>query len=313
MAEDASTNPAVPHSGIRASFHSGRAVVLLFGPTGVGKTELLARLGDRIEVISADSVQVYRGLDIGSAKPGPEERRRIPHHLIDIRDPHEQFTVGDFVRLADEAVAKIRSRDRRPVVSGGTAYYLHAYLYGLAPAPPSDPHIREQLQERLTVEGLPALFARLRRVDPETAGRVGPNDHYRITRALEVYEQTGRPLSAFPRPTQPREGVHTVNLGLYRPRADLYERIDARVDCMIAAGLYGEVQHLVAVGYGAGSPGLRAIGYAEWFDEAGRLVGPEHVDTVTRLIKRNCRRYAKRQITFFSRLPDVQWVDASLP
>lgn len=294
-------------------------IILLFGPTGVGKTELLRTLGNRsdrrgrVEVVSADSVQVYRGLNIGSAKPSLEQRARIPHHLIDIRNPDEQFTVGDFLRLADEAVAQIRTRGNRAVVSGGTAFYLHAYLFGLAKAPACDPEIRARVRAQLDADGLPALRERLRAVDPQTADRLGPADAYRITRALEVFEQTGRPLSDFPRPQEPRVGVQTVNVGLTRPRAKLYERINARVDQMIADGLYEEVSGLSQAGYGATSPGLRAIGYAEWFDPDGRLVSEAATSEVAQRIKRNSRRYAKRQLTFFARLPEVIWVDADDP
>lgn len=294
-------------------------IILLFGPTGVGKTELLRTLGNRsdrrgsVEVVSADSVQVYRGLNIGSAKPSLEQRSRIPHHLIDIRNPDEQFTVGDFLRLADEAVAQIRTRGNRAVVSGGTAFYLHAYLFGLAQAPACDPEIRARVRAQLDADGLPALCERLRAVDPQTADRLGPADAYRITRALEVFEQTGRPLSDFPRPQEPRAGIQTVNVGLARPRAKLYERINARVDQMIAGGLYEEVRGLSQAGYGATSPGLRAIGYAEWFTPDGRLVSEAAASEVAQRIKRNSRRYAKRQLTFFARLPEVIWVDADDP
>lgn len=288
---------------------STKPVLLLFGPTAVGKTDYLTKLDERIEVISADSVQVYRGLDIGSAKPASSELAAVPHHLIDVRDPREQFTVGDFLREADALVPQIAARGARAVISGGTAYYLHAYVFGLAPAPASNHEVRAKVAARLDREGLPALFARLQQIDPTTAARIGHADSYRITRALEVYEQTGKPLSSFPRPNSPRPGVEFACVGVRRPRQQLYARINRRVEEMIAAGLYDEVRGLVAAGYRQSDPGLRAIGYAEWFDEEGRLRGEAETDAVAGLIKRNSRRYAKRQMTFFARLPDVKWLD----
>jgi tRNA dimethylallyltransferase len=271
-----------------------------------------------MELVSADSMQVYRGMDIGTAKPSPEEQRRFPHHLIDIRNPGEQFNVGEFVRLADECCTGIAARGALPVVSGGTGFYLRNFILGLPEAPPADEGIRATLQEELRVRGAPALMAELALGDPVSAGRIHVNDVYRLLRALEVQRLSGRPLSSFKLSggeSQARVGRYRfLIIGLERERGDLYRRIDERCAAMVRAGLPAEVQALVAQGYGPGDPGLKAIGYREFFGElAGdRLgAGPEDLAGVEELVARNSRRYAKRQITFFASIPQVRWVRLS--
>ncbi|MFP4114413.1 MAG: tRNA (adenosine(37)-N6)-dimethylallyltransferase MiaA [Spirochaetota bacterium] len=281
-------------------------MLFLFGPTAVGKTGLLETLADRpVEVVSADSMQVYRGMDVGTAKPDPSFRSRVPHHLIDIRNPDEQYDVGAFVHDADEAIAAIHGRGRVPVVSGGTGYYFKHLFLGLPESPPSDPAVRAAVRERADREGLSALYAELGRVDPSTAARVGENDRYRITRALEVYEQTGRPLSSFAMVGEPRADLRVTSVCVTRDREELGVRIRRRVDEMFASGLRAEVERLVSAGYGPADPGLRAIGYREFFAEDGavRPVGDD--GAIAAEIARNTRRYAKRQETFFRQLPDV--------
>lgn len=288
-------------------------VILLFGPTAVGKTALLDELpSDRFELINADSMQVYRGMDIGTAKPSLEFRCRIPHHLIDICDPHDQFHVGDFVRLAETAIAEIVSRGRISVVSGGTAYYLRTLMFGMPAVPPSDPTTRKRILEELAAQGLAALYKRLSQIDRTTAERVGPSDPYRIARALEVYESSGKPLSTFPPPIAPRDDMQFTALGLDRPRAELHQRISDRVDGMLRAGLVGEVTRLVANGYTAKDPGMKGIGYREFFSPDGRFI-PDRPETVAEQIKTDSRRYAKRQMTFFRSLPNTQWFDPDDP
>ena len=281
-------------------------VVVVFGPTAVGKTELLLSLfTGRGEVVSADSMQVYRGMEIGTAKPAPDERLALPHHLIDILDPDTQFTVGDFVRLTDTAVASILERRMIPVVSGGTAYYLKTWLYGLAEAPPSDPEIRARLLEEAGREGDKALHRRLAGIDPVSAARIPVADRYRIVRALEVHRLTGLPLSSFRVPDRPRDELVPLLVGLDRDRQDLYARIDRRVDEMFERGLENEVRNLIRSGFGANDPGMQAIGYREFFtmSASGCLTLRELRET----IKRSSRRYAKRQLTFFRSLPGVRW------
>lgn len=297
------------------STRSKSKALLFFGPTGVGKTELLSQLPVPAEVINADSMQVYRGLDIGTAKPPQEVLSRIPHHLVDICDPEEQFHVGRFVEEANRLIPEIEERGALPIVSGGTAFYFRNLIYGLPGTPESTPETREFLQRRLEAEGLEALYAELREVDPESAERIEANDRYRILRALEVYLESGYPLSAFAPQWVPREDLEVVALGLYREREHLYRRINERVEGMFDAGLPGEVARLVRAGHGPETPAMRAIGYREFFRyataaelESGRL-SDESRERIVREIQKNSRRYAKRQITFFSRLPAVRWLE----
>lgn len=295
---------------------SSNRVLLLFGPTASGKTALLsdlflgnARFGlPEAEVVSADSMQVYRGLNIGTAKPDPALLRALPHHLLDIREPSEQFTAGDFVREADRACAEIAGRGRLPVVSGGTAFYLKNFVCGLPEAPPADPGIRAEVERDLREGGVDALREELAARDPESAGRIHPRDAYRLTRAVEVLRLTGSPLSSFNVPASPRPGYDLLLIALDRPREDLYARIDARVAAMFEAGLAGEVRGLLAAGFGESDPGMQAIGYRE-FLEARRLGCPRLRDIRDR-IAQDSRRYAKRQIAFFRTLSGVEWFSA---
>jgi len=287
-------------------------VLILFGPTASGKTELLEKLfqnGRPAEIISADSMQVYRGMDIGTAKPSPAERARIPHHLIDIKNPDEQFNAGEFVRRAEEACLAAAGRGALPVVSGGTGFYLKNLVQGLSEAPPSDLLIRQSLKEELARGGAAALMEELREADPVSAGRIHINDEYRLLRALEVYRLTGRPLSSFA--SAPKKVTDTFLLiGLHRSREDLYRRINARTAAMFRTGLPDEVRRLYEAGYTPSDPGLKAIGYREFFAEEGagwRLL--QDIAEVQALVAQNSRRYAKRQITFFASLPNVKWID----
>jgi tRNA dimethylallyltransferase len=286
---------------------------ILFGPTAVGKTELVDKLAESLpglEIVNADSMQVYRRLDIGTAKPSAALRRRIPHHLIDIVDPEVQFDAGQFVRRAERAVEEIRARGGLPLLCGGSAYYLRSFLCGLAQAPASDPGLRLRLKEELSRRGLGALLEELGRVDPASRAAVAEGDAYRVLRALEVYRACGRPLSSFVNPDRPREDHRFLVLGLQRERPELYRRIDARVEGMFAAGLRQEVAGLLACGYGPADPGLRGIGYREFFlMQRGCWTQAE----LREAIQRNSRRFAKRQITFFKSLPGVEWLPAGEP
>jgi len=309
-------------------------VLVLFGPTASGKTNVLLRLfgsgglfPGKAEIISADSMQVYRGMDIGTAKPSAEEKAQLPHHLIDIRDPEEQFNVGDFVRLAGEAALDIAGRGNFPVVSGGTGFYLKNFIMGLPEAPPSDAGIRAALKEESREKGAAALMEELARFDPVSAEKIHLNDEYRLLRALEVLRTSGRPLSSFG-----VSGAQAVNAadtaeadfrgsyrsrcrflvaGLSRPREELYRRINDRCAAMFSRGLCDEVRRLHDKGYTPRDPGLRAIGYREFFvqDETGYRLSRD-IAGVQALVAQNCRRYAKRQITFFASLPGARWVEA---
>jgi tRNA dimethylallyltransferase len=304
-------------------------VLLLFGPTASGKTEILEQLFTgshplcRAEVISADSMQVYRGMDLGTAKPPGELLTRLPHHLIDIRDIKEQFNAGEFVRLAERAVLDIHRRGALPVVSGGTGFYLANFVMGLPEAPPSDAAVRAVLREELRENGAAVLMEELAAADPVSAGRIHLHDEYRLLRALEVFRSTGRPLSSYPRPGFPisagdslpggfRPGYRFLLAALDRPRAETYHRIDERCEAIFCKGLPGEVRRLWEAGYGPGDPGMKAIGYREFFveDEDGGFRLAEDVATVKALVARNSRRYAKRQLAFFSSLPQAHWIPA---
>jgi len=282
--------------------------IILFGPTAVGKTRLIHDFfSRRSEVINADSMQVYRGMDIGTAKPPSSILEAVPHHLLDILTPDEQFDVGFFVRSADRLIPEIRERGNIPVLSGGTAYYLKHFIYGLPRAPKADQAARNALKRELETLGSAEMFNRLLRVDPVSASRIAPEDTYRVLRALEVFEVSGKPLSSYTCSTDPRPGLNLLTLGLYRDRQDLNRRIDERVEKMFEEGLAEEVKRLMAEGYGKDAPGMKGIGYREFhiMKEAGCMT----LNDVKELIKRNSRRYAKRQMTFFRSLPGVRWVN----
>ena len=282
-------------------------VVLIFGPTAAGKTALLeAPVFNNSEIINADSMQVYRGMDIGTAKPDPDFLRKVKHHLIDIREPGEQFHAGDFVALAEGLVREISGRGRLPVICGGTGFYFKNFIYGLPDAPKSDESIRERLQADYEQGGIEPLLKRLGKVDPVTADRISRNDTYRVLRALEVYETSGKPLSDYKLPNQPRKEYNCLVIGLQREREDLYERINCRVDLMFEQGLADEVARLKAEGCKASDPGMKGIGYREFFDQDETGI-PCSTERIKELIKRNSRRYAKRQITWFRQLENINW------
>jgi tRNA dimethylallyltransferase len=290
-------------------------VLIIFGPTASGKTSLASSLFSSdnptapfpglAEIISADSMQVYRGMDIGTAKPSPSFIERLPHHLIDIKDPSEQFCAGDFVRLADSACNDIYSRGKLPVVLGGTAFYVKNFLYGLPVTPESDPEVRRFYMERMKNEGAAVLFRELEAVDPESAGRINIHDEYRIIRALEVFSASGQPLSSYNLSQKRRDGYRYLVIALDRSREELYERINLRVEEMFADGLEGEVQTLVAKGYTVSDPGMQAIGYREFFSS-----GTASRSDILAQIQLDSRKYAKRQETFIRSIPDILHFDA---
>jgi tRNA dimethylallyltransferase len=262
-------------------------------------------------------MQVYRGMDIGTAKPPPEERAKTPHHLIDIRNPDEQFNAGDFVRLAEEACRAALVRGALPVVSGGTGFYIKNLVMGLSEAPPSDQNIRLELKKEIALKGAASLMEELAGADPVSAGRIHTNDEYRLLRALEVFRLTGRPLSSYSERTP---GIFRFLLaGLKRSREELYRRINERTAAMFRAGLPAEVRRLYEAGFTPENPGLRAIGYREFFvrdpavpeGTAGAWRLSEDLAGLQALVAQNSRRYAKRQITFFSAIPEVKWIDCA--
>ncbi len=289
-------------------------LLAILGPTGVGKTRVAGALAEEwpIEVVSVDSRQVYRRMDIGTAKPTPAERRAVRHHLVDVVEPDEAYDAGRFVREAAAAIEDARRRGRRPILVGGTGLYFRALVRGLLPRPPADPALRATLQAEARAAGSESLHRRLRDLDPEAATRLHPNDALRVTRALEVAIQTGAPGERrgpgrwAERAAAPRYRI--VGIGLTAPRPALYATLDARVDRMLADGLLDEVRALLAAGYGPDLPAMRGIGY--------RHLGPvvregRSVQAAVAAMKRDTRRYAKRQWTWFAREPDLAWVETS--
>ncbi|MBT9133286.1 MAG: tRNA dimethylallyltransferase [Firmicutes bacterium] len=285
-------------------------IIAIVGPTAVGKTALTLSLAEKVggEVISADSMQVYRGMDIGTAKLTPAERARIPHHLIDVVEPGEAFSAADYQRLARAAVDEIASRGRIPIFSGGTGMYIRAAIddYNFVTVS-NNPRVRDELRRQARDTGLSQLYARLTDLDPPVAARVHKNDERRIIRALEVFETTGRPLSFWESQKDARQAIYdAVFIGLDRPRAELYARIDQRVETMVATGLLDEVSALMTRGMSLVAH--QALGYKEVIPFLeGRCSFQEMMET----LKRETRRYAKRQLTWFRADARVQWLNIS--
>lgn len=285
------------------------AVVVVVGPTASGKSDLAVRLAERFdgEVVNADSMQVYRGMDIGTAKPSAGLLQRVPHHLVGIVTPDVNFTAADFQQAARRVIAEIHARGRLPIVVGGTGLYIRALLHGLSPSPGGDVEFRAELTGIADREGNGVLLDRLRTVDPVAAGRLHVNDRFRIIRALEVYQQSGRPFSAYQSGHGfAEEWCSALKIGIDVPRAELYRRIDLRVEQMLVDGLVEEVQGLLAAGYSPGLKALRSIGYKEI---CAYLAGELPLSEATELIKRDTRHYAKRQMTWFKREPEINWVE----
>lgn len=250
-------------------------------------------------------MQVYKGLDIGSAKPEPWYIEKLPHHLISVLNPNEQFSAGDFVVQAEKLIPEIYNRGKIPVISGGTAFYFKNFLYGLPDIPVIEKSFREDLNRELVERGLPQLYQELCLCDPQSGERLNCNDSSRIIRALEVFRSTGKLLSSYSLSEEIRSDYPMVIIGLERDRAELYSRINRRVDIMFDQGLIGEMKKLIGDGVTSDDPSMRGIGYSEFFEMANR--GCMTLADLKDLIKQDSRRYAKRQITFFKSLRGVKW------
>ena len=262
------------------------------------------------EIVSADSRQVYRHMDIGTAKPSPEEREKIPHHCIDIRDPDEFFSAGEYGKLARRIVSEILTRGRLPIVVGGSGLYIRALVDGVFSGDFRDPVLRMKLNRQADEMSLECLYDRLRQIDPVAAQKIHPNDRKRIVRALEVCELSGRPVSKIQEEkTEPADFVPEF-WGLRWPREVLYRRIEERVDRMMDAGLVKEVERLLGNGYGPELNSLDSVGYKEVF---GYLDGNTTLAETVALIKQNTRRFAKKQMTWFRRDRRIQWIDVEEP
>ncbi|HPM07018.1 MAG TPA: tRNA (adenosine(37)-N6)-dimethylallyltransferase MiaA, partial [Treponemataceae bacterium] len=291
-------------------------VLVLCAATATGKTDFLLSSFNKNnhEIISADSLQIYKELSIGTAKPNEKERAILPHHLIDFIDPQTEFGSGDFVRLADSFVLDIWNRRKLPIIAGGTGFFIKNFLYGLPPTPKADENLRKSLQERLEKEGGNQLYDELFSIDKERAEKLHPHDSYRVLRALEVYYSSGKTLSSFEQKPQLRSEYEFLVLFLTRNRESLYERINLRVEKMFAEGLWEELIFLTESrkpALQASDPSMSAIGYKEFFlyaKENGKKISEFTKDDclcVEKLIQRNTRHYAKRQIVFFKGLPSA--------
>jgi len=285
-------------------------LLVIVGPTGVGKTAVAVRLAAMmpIEAVSADSRQIYRGMDVGTGKPSAAERAALPHHLIDVVDPGERYHVARFRTDALAAIDSIHGRGRLPVVVGGTGLYVRALLKGLRSAPPADPALRAELEAFADARGVPALHRRLADLDAAAAARLHPHDRVRIVRALEILAHA--PSASAPPPsgewTEGASSWRLLMVGLRQSREALRARLEDRARAMAMHGLLDEVRRLLAAGYGESLPAMDGIGYRQFCAVArGRLP----IDEALRLMIRDTVRYAKRQMTWFARDPEVRWID----
>ena len=284
-------------------------LIVLLGPTAVGKTELSLRLCEAFngEVVGADSRQIYRFMDIGTAKPSLAERQRVRHHLIDIRDPDQTLTLAEYQQLAYQTIDAIHQRGRIPFLVGGTALYIRAVVQGLRiPEVPPDPALRAKLEAELAQTGVGALFQRLQTLDPATAAVIDAQNPRRVLRALEIVLLTGKSKveleGAFP------PAYRIVQVGLDRPRDELYHRIDQRVDAMMAHGLVAETQWLLAAGYQPPLPSISSLGYREIITH---LAGEITLATAVERIKHETHRFVRHQYTSFRKMSDIHWFDLS--
>lgn len=288
-----------------------RKVIVISGPTAVGKTKLSLAIAEAIggEIISADSMQVYRKMNIGTAKVSSEERKRIPHHLIDIKDIHESFNVMDFYREAHKAIRDVLTRGKVPIVVGGTGFYIHALIYGAPQGPPSEPEVRKELEEEMEELGTDALYERLKQADPEYAKTITGADRHKIIRALEIISLSNKKVSDFPKMQQKDIPYDYRCWFIYASKELLYPHIEMRCDEMIASGLIEEVRELEKLGLRKNSSASQAIGYRQCLDFLSSQGSPDDFEAFVSSFKRASRRYAKRQFTWFRKEPLFRWLD----
>lgn len=287
-----------------------QTVIAIVGPTAVGKTQLSINLAKKFggEIISGDSMQVYRGMDIGTAKIKPEEKQGIPHYMIDIRDPNEPFTVADFQSHVQSYIKKIIDRKKTPIIVGGSGLYIQAALYDYNFAKQErNREVVNKLEEELERFGITPLYQRLTEIDPIQASKIHPNNHRRVIRALEIYETTGLTMSEYQDNQRKDSPYNLIFIGLEMERKVLYERINNRVDEMIEEGLLNEVESLLNQNLES-SQSMQAIGYKEF---TPYYKGEYDLERAIELLKRNSRRYAKRQYTWFKNKLNVTWYDIS--
>lgn len=287
-----------------------KPLIAIIGPTAVGKTEVSLNLSQKLpltaEIISADSMQVYKNMDIGTAKPNAEERRITSHHLIDVAEPWEDYSVGKYQKQAKEAIQSVYSNDNLPILVGGTGLYVNALVYDYSMDKlPQLSEYRKELNEQVETRGLSALYEELKKIDPDAAAKIHPNDQRRIIRALEVYHSTGEPISQ----RQQRQFNSPYNLlmfGLYMDRNLLYQRIELRVDKMIENGLIEEVEDMFSKGVKMDDTAMQGLGYKEI---VGYLIGNYTRQEAIDLLKKNTKKFAKRQLSWFRRDPNIIWYD----
>ncbi len=288
-------------------------VIIIFAPTACGKTACARKIFGKSSlscfkgrglVVSADSQAVYRGFDIGSAKASLEEQKDLPHYLIDIASPFEQFGLGEWMAEAEKCVKEIWNKKKFPLIVGGTAFYIRNFILGMPKTPQSTSEIREMVQKKLHDVGKKALYAELEIVDPLTAQKISINDEYRICRALEVFYSGGKPLSSYKMPVEARNSYDFCTIILTRPKEELYERINKRVDLMFEEGLEEEVNNLIKSGCTKESPAMKGIGYSEFFEPYS------NIGELKEKIKNDSRHYAKKQYTLMKGLPGAVKVDA---
>ena len=285
-----------------------KAVAFIIGPTAVGKTHLSLKISEKydIEIISADSRQIYKYMDIGTAKPTPEELHGVPHHFIDIKFPDEYYSAGKFGKEARSRIDDIIARDKIPLVVGGAGFYVKALAEGLFEAEIHDARVKQKLRNEVVEKGLAELYERLKRVDPQSAARIHANDKQRILRALEVWEISRTPLSKYHQEDEVTSNFNAVYFGLTTDRSLLYRRIEKRVDDMIRDGLVEEVKSIMEKGYSEDLSSLQTVGYKEVFQY---FHGALSRDEMIALIKQNSRNYAKRQMTWFRKNKEIEWYD----
>lgn len=290
------------------SLDDKQKLLVIIGPTAVGKTKLSIELAKRFngEIISGDSMQIYRGMDIGTAKITRDEMEGIPHHLIDIKDPDENFSVAEFQLLVRAKIKEIADRGKLPIIAGGTGLYIQSVIYDYKFADvPGDEKFRRQLEEKADRIGAEALYKELEKLDPKGAAVVHPNNVRRVIRALEIFHLTGRTMQEFQSTQQPDPLYQTAIVGLIMEREKLYQRINSRVDLMMEKGLLQEVTMLYQKGL-RNCQSIQAIGYKEIYDYLdGKISLPQAIEN----LKQNSRRYAKRQLTWFRNKMNVKWFD----
>lgn len=285
-------------------------LLILTGPTAVGKSAVALKLAQKLktDIISADSAQVYRGLDIGTAKPSLEEQRMVKHHLIDIVDPDQNYSAADFQKPADAIIEELWKSEKLPFMVGGTGLYIKAVTDRYAFGPKgADSAIRAAFEELINREGLDQLYRRLKTVDPQAATKIHPRDRKRIVRALEVYEQDGKPISGQEAMTGRADSPYRlIFFALYMERDALYEKIEQRVDLMLKKGFLREVESLLERGYDQDCPGMQILGYRQLLSY---LQGSMNWEITVAEIKKQTRNYAKRQLTWFRREKEIKWIE----